>query len=146
MTYQCHHPFSARRGAAMALALILVFLAGVTALLMTRTLVASHRAAVLREQREQARLLADAAVDHAVIRLRADGGYQGESWEIPAERLDGRHASRTEILVRALSDEEFPERRTVQVKVVYPSNDETPNRALIRREIVVESLAQGESP
>jgi Tfp pilus assembly protein PilX len=98
-----------------------------------KSLVAQRR--MLREQahRHQARWLAEAGVERAAWRLRADTAYRGETWELTAEELGSEYAGAIEIEVENVT--EHPNNRLVRVRGLYPRD--LPARVMYRKEPVL---------
>jgi hypothetical protein len=88
------------------------------------------------ERRLQADWLAESALERASARLAA-GDYQGETWEIPAADLGGRHAATVRIDVETSPGRSDPARVRVKVRAEYPRGAESPARR--RREAWIES-------
>ena len=109
----------ARRGLALVPALVCLLLvtmlcAGMLRLSRTRRGVARDE-----ERRVQAEWLAESGAARASARLSADGGYRGETWEIPARDLGETAAGRVTIVVKTV--EKSPGLRRVRVESEYPS-------------------------
>lgn len=104
-----------RRGATLILSLVVLIL--VTALVgsMAAAIVNAHKRSRIGRLNAQVACLADAAVSRAVARLARDPAYSGETWEIPADQLDGDgHARLTIVVAREVGDR--PDYPTVQVR------------------------------
>lgn len=69
-------------------------------------------------RRIQAAWLAEGGAERAASRLSADPSYPGETWEIPAESLDGRRAAEVLIAVAPLPGDSGSRRITVTAR--YP--------------------------
>ena len=124
---------SRRRGSIMIGAAICLLLA--TMLLASALKLASTgRRQVRQDQlRMQANWLAEAGLERAAARLEAEAGYQGETWKIAANDLDGQHAGQVVIKVDPAEDAE--DLRTVIVEASYPAGA-TPSATRTRRSII----------
>ena len=87
-----------------------------------------------QQDRLQARWLAESALERAAAQLAAQPNYSGETWQIPSEQLDGRHAGRVEISVAPISS--HPARRLVHVVADFP--DHPQQRVRQSRQAVLE--------
>jgi type II secretory pathway component PulK len=89
----------ARRGASLLSAMIvLIILSFVTSAVIG--LIGTRRGRDEdRSRRAQARWLAEGGAERASAKLAADPAYGGETWDVPAEALDGRHAAEVRIAV-----------------------------------------------
>jgi len=90
-----------RRGAVLALALI-VFLLCVTILCTLLQSVVNHERQVRdRRQIDQAAWLADAGINRAAAQLRQSASYRGETWNVSADELGGAASGKVTIEVKA---------------------------------------------
>lgn len=71
-----------------------------------------------QSRRAQARWLAEGGAERAAARLAADPTYAGETWAIPEEALDGKHAGEVKIAVAP----ESAGTRRVTVSARYPKD------------------------
>ena len=73
-------PLHCRRAFAMAIALVVLLVVGLMGGVALKAILRSHRQTREEEQRVQAELLADSALDRAMAMLSADPGWKGETW------------------------------------------------------------------
>ena len=85
------------------------------------------------ERRMQAEWLAESGLSRASARLAADGGYRGETWDVPARALGGELTGRVTIAV--VPDKDRPGRRSVRVEADYPPG---PDRARQSKHTIVD--------
>ena len=112
-----------RRGAVMVAAMICLLLATVL-LGSVLKMAITGRKQVRREQwRLQAAWLAEAGLERAASRLSAGAVYQGETWNIAATDLDGRHTG--QVVIKVEAPEGSATTRLVTVEAVYPSGSIT---------------------
>lgn len=110
-----------RRGVLLVIALICLLIVSMIGMTVLRT-AATQRRQTLREQlRIQADWLAEAGLERAAARWAADADYDGETWQIPASELDGRHAAVVRITLRPMKAD--PERRMVSITAEFPKDD-----------------------
>jgi hypothetical protein len=71
----------------------------------------------------QADWLVEAAGNRAAAHLASDTNYQGETWQVEATRLDGRHAAEVDIAVTpiAVTQPEDTTARAVAITARYPT-------------------------
>lgn len=81
-----------RRGAASIVALAGLVLVTLISAVMLKSSLARRDRARLEAYLIQADWLVEAGLERAYVQLSEDREYQGETWEIPAESLGGRHA------------------------------------------------------
>ncbi len=131
-----------RRGIGLAIALVaMVIFTMVAASLLRR--VAAGRAAIRAEERTlQADWLAASGLERAAARLGADPSYGGETWELPADRLDGRHAASVRIEVGPVLGE--PGLRLVTATADWPA-DAGPDRRARRTRTTTVAIPQTSS-
>src|SRR5690606_28004225 len=109
---------SKRRSATVLVCVLacLVVVTGITAAMIKSALTA--RKTVRQERaRAQVTFLLEAGIGRAVAQLARDADYQGESWQLPADVLDGSDAARVDITVS-----ETNESRSVAVIAQYPAD------------------------
>ena len=83
-------------------------------------LASTGRKQVRRQQwRLQAEWLTESGLERAASRLAGDAAYEGETWNIAAEDLDGRHKGLVVIKVEASDDS--PNARSVHIEASYPA-------------------------
>jgi hypothetical protein len=107
-----------RRGAIIVVILVCFAVASALFVLLAGQSVAGRRAADAQLWSEQARWVAEAALERAAARLAVDANYVGETWTIPAAELTDKEAALAKIHVE--KDTEQPERRLVRVEADYP--------------------------
>jgi Tfp pilus assembly protein PilX len=119
-----------------ALVGVLVCLVAASLLLVTwlKTVTLERQQARVAEQRLQAELLAEAALDRAAARLSEKADYAGETWKLSAEEISGRDAATVEIRVAAVADR--PDRRTIEVVADYPVDPV--RRARASKQIIID--------
>lgn len=110
-----------RRGAVMIVILACFALAATLFVLLGRMAVAERRASELQMWTVQAEWLAEAALERAAARLRADAKYNGETWNISASELGGQKAAQVEIRVASL-DKKIPGERWISATADYPND------------------------
>ena len=115
---------SIRRGAAMALALIVLLIVGMVSGLTLQSILRSHRLVREEIERVQAELLADSAYRRAVAMLRKDAAWKGEIWNVnlgdsEAEAAYAAAQGVATILVEKTAEEE---RLRVTVSVIVPND------------------------
>jgi type II secretory pathway pseudopilin PulG len=84
----------------------------------TRSAVRAERQLRQRELQLQCQRLAQAGVARAVARRSSDPSYSGETWNVPAEDLGGRHASSVQITVAPIADGDSVEVRATSIHPV----------------------------
>ncbi len=126
-----------RRGAALVMALVALLVVTLVAGALVQMLVAAHRQSRRYADELQAQWLAQAGLDRAAAKLRADGDYRGEVWNVPLDNvpLDTEASAAAEpnpaqtgqvtITVDAAA-------KRIAVEAVFPTDDL--HRVLIRRE------------
>ena len=132
-------PAGTRSGAFLIVAMVCLMLS--TALLGTllKMAVLGRQQAGIAAAGLQADWLAESALDRAAAKLAADAAYKGETWEVPAKELDGRHAGRVVISVRpAMSN-----RRAVEVVARFPVEG---SESVQRTRRVSVAAAENDSP
>ena len=85
-----------RGGAALIAAIVTLAIVASLALTMVRSTLIARANRQTAADRLQAAWLAEAGVERAAARAADDEEYSGETWEVPAEALDGR-AGKVEI-------------------------------------------------
>ena len=89
---------SPQRHGLVSVALIIgLIILGLVAAGMLKVAIARRSAAQSEENRRQAELLLDSALDRALTRLDSNPQYDGEIWEISAPELGGRSPARVTI-------------------------------------------------
>jgi len=122
----------------MILIFILACLAIASALLLTgvKLAVSSHRVARSFAWSAQCEWLAESGLDRAAVQLAIDANYIGETWKIPAEKIDGINAGIVRIEVKPVADQS--DRRLVLVVADFP--DDPQYRVRYSKELSMELL------
>lgn len=107
-----------RHGAILVATLICLMLISLLLGSILKTTVMYRRQVQRQDAQLQAVWLAESGFERAAAKLRSDPAYAGETWELPAELLDGRHAG--EVVIRIEAAEESPS-RNVTVTARYPA-------------------------
>jgi hypothetical protein len=97
-------------------------LAATLFVLLGRMAFAERRASELQLWTVQAQWLAEAALERAAARLRADAEYGGETWNISAVELGGEKAALVEIRVESVDDDESSDKLVILVTADYPND------------------------
>jgi Tfp pilus assembly protein PilX len=111
-----------RRGAVMIVILACFALAATLFVLLGRMAMAERRASELQLWTVQAQWLAEAGLERAAARLRADAEYGGETWNISAAELGGDKAAKVEIRVESADDDESSDKLLIFVTADYPND------------------------
>jgi hypothetical protein len=114
-----------RRGSVLIVILVCFIIAAAMFVMLGRQAVAQRNAAEMRLWTVQAQWIAEAAVERAAARLKADAKYPGETWAIAAAEIGGKQDAKARIHVEPLAGR--PESRLVRVEADYP--DEPVHRA-----------------
>jgi type II secretory pathway component PulK len=120
-----------RRGVALIIALVVLALIATAGTALLKATLSRRREAALEERHAQARWLAEAGLGRARARLLADPAYDGETWEVAAEELSGRHNGSVRIAIAP--EEGRADRRRVTVQADYPAGDEAMRARKTRR-------------
>jgi hypothetical protein len=91
------------------------------------------------QQQQQALWLVESAVQRARHQLVNVADYDGESWFIPAEELNGLHSGGATIQVTEVAN--TPTKR-VRVEATYPQ--QTIHRTTLTREFIVSEPIRGD--
>lgn len=129
-----------RRGVTLILALVLLGLVAGLGASLVRGRVTARRAADQSRRDAQTLWLVQAGLSKARARLAATAEYAGETWEIPAEELDGRHPGRVVIAIERSEDR--PADLGIAVRAIYPADEELTRSARSRR-VIHTPLATG---
>ncbi|MCA9197507.1 MAG: hypothetical protein KDA87_08220 [Planctomycetales bacterium] len=103
-------------GAILAIVLVVVAVLVVLAAVMTTRTVRYHRVRMNRANAIQSQLLADAGLDRALLRLKQDSDYAGETWTVPVDLLDGHQSATVTIQV----DRADAARKVIKVTSQFP--------------------------
>ena len=93
-----------RRGAVLVAAMVCVLILTLMSAALLRTVSLAREQSRSEARRMQAECLADAAVERAVARLRAEPKFEGEKWDITADELQA--AAPAAIAIRVESNDE----------------------------------------
>ena len=126
------------RLAALLVCLLIVLLVSAT---LVRGLVIQHRLVRSESQKLQAMWLAESAVDRAIVQLRLDAEYAGETWAVSiGETVD---AVRGSAVIRVEAVEGEANQRKISVEAQWP--DDPVFRVLEQRQHIVDLVDSGES-
>ena len=128
-----HRQTTRRTAAALAVALFVLVIAGALALGLTRLLIARHQVQAAHERYLQVVELARAGVDRGIAKWSRSPDYEGETWAVPADELEGQFGATVEITVQPLGDSETLEEITA--RAVWGEGE---HRTQHTRSIVVE--------
>jgi Tfp pilus assembly protein PilX len=132
----CVLPFASRhcrrRSQGIVLVVLVVVMGVALALfgIWARQIVRAQRRLESRQYRVQAQRLAEAGVRRAIARLAADANFTGESWTVPADQLDSRHAAVVRIEV---APSPFESTLRCQATAEFPAG-------AVRRATIIESI------
>lgn len=92
-----------------------------------------------QQQRAQAAWLVESGLERGAAALAADPAYRGETWEVPAEDLNGNNGGLVEIRVEETAD---PPGRRLRVRAEFPRGAE--RRAEKTKTILLDGNPAGE--
>jgi type II secretory pathway component PulK len=121
-----------RKASILVVILVCFVVVAIIFTLMVKSAASEHRRMETQQWAEQAKWLAEAALERAASRLAADAKYAGETWTIPAEELDGESGV-ARIRVEAAGDS--PGRKTIGVEADYPDDPQHRSRCVRQIEI-----------
>jgi Tfp pilus assembly protein PilX len=124
-----------RRGAAMAAVLVCLLVVALVGAALVKRMVSHHRQLRQHHRQLQAFWLAESGVERAAARLAASSEYEGESWRIAADAMEG--AADAVVTVRVERIAEAPKRRAISVTARYPDD---PFHAVVQRKKVLLDL------
>ena len=127
-------PRARRPGVILVIAIVCIAVASVIFLAVLRTAVAERGALRAEAWRQQALWLAESGVERAAARLAADSGYQGETWNVPADQLAADTGGVVEIEVQAVPQR--PDHRLVRVRADFP--DDPQHRARKSKQVLIQ--------
>lgn len=135
-----NRPHSRRCGAAMILAMITLIICSTVCLSMFQTMILRQQRCVNRHWKVQSRLIAEAALDRALLQLQKEPDYRGETWTVVAgipPASDAQEESGTgvaEVNVSPLEGDRF------QMTVVarYPKSFPTAARTTLETIVMVD--------
>jgi hypothetical protein len=124
---------SARRGSALMLVLIVLVLIVVIEGVLVQGGVVRRRQLREQERTCQASWLVEAGIGRGTAAALQDSTYNGETWEVPADELDGRAGGIVWITVKAVDGQ--PARRRIRADAEFPRDE--PRRARQGRAITI---------
>lgn len=119
----------AHKGLMSSLVLVCLVIALVIGLSLTRSTFTRAREQRQQERQWQSLWLAESGVMRAVAAVRRDQDYRGETWQIPADLLDGSHGARVAIVVKPVD----APRKGIQIDVQATYPDASIWRVVTRR-------------
>lgn len=125
-----------RRGAALVAAMVTLLVVTLVAAALVKTMVATHRQSQRYADELQAQWLAEAALDRALVQLRSQSDYSGETW-IPSLALSGESGDESDagsVTIR-IESAAGGSPRVIHVEAAWPA--EGLQRVLARRELPV---------
>jgi Tfp pilus assembly protein PilX len=125
---------TARRGAALMVALVTLLVVMLLTAAVLRSLIASHRQTRLNQYELQAQWLAEAGLARAAAQLANRPDYTGETWQ--ATTSDSPSAETTGIVKIAIQPSNRAGERVVTVTAQYP--DHPLRRATVVRERTIQ--------
>lgn len=131
-----------RRGTILVVALVVLTFLLLLGAALARAVVIFRQQARMDERRQQALLLADSAIQRATRAAFTINGYQGETWNVPAEALGNGSAG--VVAIRVEKPAESSTQRRIFVEAIYPEQG-TP-RFVYRRELRIDLPAPSEAP
>lgn len=131
---------SRRRGAVLAALLVCLLIVMLVSATLVRGLAIQHRLARSESQRLQAIWLAESAVDRAIVKLRADAGYAGETWAVSIGETVG--AAGGIAVIRVEAGQEDANQRAINVEARWP--DDPVFRVMEQRQLIVDLIDSGE--
>jgi Tfp pilus assembly protein PilX len=112
-------PFRRRTGMILAVVLVALLVVMMFGAALTNTFLAQRQLSRNNRQQQQAFWLAESALQRAVSRLAREADYEGETWQVAAESLDGKHAGVAIIRIEAASEPNTGSK--IVVDASYPS-------------------------
>lgn len=131
-----------RRGIALVLVLACLFVVALAGMALLRSAANQYRQLRLERQRLQAFWLAESGVLRAAARLNQPADYVGETWNVPADQLDGVSAGSVRIEIQDVPGQ--PKQRLVLVQAHFP--DAADRGAVQRRKILITLPETGVRP
>ncbi|MEZ6069523.1 MAG: hypothetical protein R3C10_04440 [Pirellulales bacterium] len=121
-TIRQHRRAGGQRGVALMFVLIAVVVVTALGAALVRAMLIEIRQSRIDEWAVQADWLVTSGAQRAAAQLAADPDYRGETWQIAAAELDGRHAAVVEIAVHRSADvsDGSDATRNVAVTARYP--------------------------
>jgi type II secretory pathway component PulK len=114
------HTMRKNRGFVTVAALLCLGIAGAIFVSLLHRL-NTQRHEVDRLQRAvQARWLAESGLQRAAAQLANDAGYSGETWIVPANKLDGRRTAQVTIAMPGSTDE--TSEHSIHVSALFPDS------------------------
>ena len=138
-----HRRSDGRRGAVLVAAMVCVLILALMSAALLRTVSLAREQSRSEARRMQAECLADAAVERAVARLRADPKFEDEKWDIAADELQATAPATVAIHIES-TDGGWK----VRIQADFPSDATLRARALREIELPKAALDQqkGASP
>jgi hypothetical protein len=127
-------PEPSRRASVLIIVLVCFVIASAMFLMLARQAVAERRAAEAQSWTAQARWIAEAAVERAAAKLKADRKYPGETWSIPAAEIGDKHGAKATIRVEPVAGR--PNSRLLRIVADYP--DDPVHRARSAKQITID--------
>ncbi len=120
----------------LALVAVLVFAVVILMLLtaMTKALTRDQRQVRGAQNRLQASWLAESAVQRTVSSLKESPDYEGESWDVPADKFGNEDGA--SVVIQVEQGDESSTSRTVLIEARFPS--QSIQSVLVVREFVIE--------
>jgi type II secretory pathway component PulK len=116
LPYQRRSDAARRRGTVIAAALVEFLVAAAILFAVLQSVVGHHRQLLKARHEVQAQWLAQAGIDRAVAQLGKSASYQGETWHVPAEELDGMDAAEVQIRVERVAENSDELHLTVEAR------------------------------
>ena len=135
MVTPCRKPVKRNRRASALLVILVCFIVATAIFVMLgRQAVSERRAGEAQLWTAQAQWIAEAAVERAAARLKADGKYAGETWAIPAAEMNGKQNATASIHIENVAGR--PDSRLIRVEADYP--DDPVHRARVTKQISID--------
>lgn len=112
---------SNRPGAVLVVVLICTLLASVILGTLLQLAATGRRQSRVHARSLQADWLAESGIERAAAQLSTNPDYKGETWQIPAEEINGRHAGIVKIEIGPLTG--YAEKRNVLIRADFPAGD-----------------------
>ncbi len=116
------HLSKARKAAVLAAAVAALAIATIILFGVLKAAVNHQREIRTQRYQLQADVLANAGLNHAMAQLRKTGSYQGETWRLAADELDGSGPAEVSIRVETVSNQ--PDDLHITAQADYPSDTE----------------------
>ena len=138
----CHDYRSqgSRRGAVLAVVLVLLAAVMLICGSLLRTVSLEHRKMALEERRQQVDWLAESSLARAIAQLNRSNEYTGETWRLSAEELAAREDAVVTIRVEPSQE---PGEREVYVEARFGNGEQSVRRT---KRIVLPTFTSGAVP